>query len=239
MFDSRGPTLGELARLALSSTTRGYDLLAPKFEYTPFRTPDAVLVELAKQVGPDDSIDRALDLGCGTGAAMVHLRPKCRQEVVGVDLSVGMLREAKKQVEAAKGAADIRLVKADFLDIDFAGEFDVITSVGAFGHVLRDQQDAFARLVFQALRPGGRFLFVTTEMPPVLSRAWLGSRLSNGAMHVRNALLKPEFIMFYLTFTLERAREVLGAAGFKIEVQRPFLDGPFQRFLMVEAKRSC
>ena len=39
MFHPQGPTFWELARQALSSTQRGYDLLAPKFDFTPFRTP--------------------------------------------------------------------------------------------------------------------------------------------------------------------------------------------------------
>ena len=33
MFHPQGPTLWELAVQALSSTERGYDLLAPKFEF--------------------------------------------------------------------------------------------------------------------------------------------------------------------------------------------------------------
>src|SRR2546430_8673021 len=43
VFHPKGPTLRELAVQALSSTERGYDLLAPKFDCTPFRTPDAIL----------------------------------------------------------------------------------------------------------------------------------------------------------------------------------------------------
>ena len=42
MYHPDGPTFWELARQALSSTTRGYDLLAPKFDVTPFRTPDGI-----------------------------------------------------------------------------------------------------------------------------------------------------------------------------------------------------
>ena len=48
MFDPEGPTLFELARQALSSTEHGYDLLAPKFDVTPFRTPDAILTRAAR-----------------------------------------------------------------------------------------------------------------------------------------------------------------------------------------------
>ena len=43
MFSSQGPSLPELAVQALSSVESGYDLLAPKFDHTPFRTPDGVL----------------------------------------------------------------------------------------------------------------------------------------------------------------------------------------------------
>ena len=46
MFHPKGPTLLELTKQALSSTTKGYDLLAEKFEYTPFRTPDILLEPL-------------------------------------------------------------------------------------------------------------------------------------------------------------------------------------------------
>ena len=38
-------------------------------------------------------------------------------------------------------------------------------------------------------------------------------------MRVRNALIKPEFVMFYLTFPLERAVELCGEAGFGTRVE--------------------
>src|SRR5688500_8468718 len=100
MFHPQGPTLRELARQALSSVPRGYDLLAPKFDHTPFRTPDSVLRPALALLGGARSLGSALDLGCGTGAALRHLRPRCRERCVGVDLSAGMLAEAKAQLEA-------------------------------------------------------------------------------------------------------------------------------------------
>src|SRR5580658_7046945 len=66
MFAKDGPTLFELICQALTSTSRGYDLLAPKFDLTPFRTADAVLEPSIQAIGP---VDSALDLCCGTGAA--------------------------------------------------------------------------------------------------------------------------------------------------------------------------
>src|SRR5215831_7672310 len=94
MFHPQGPTIWELIVQALSSTERGYDLLAPKFEYTPFRTPDAILVPALAHLGGPGSIATALDVCCGTGAALRHLRPLCRDQVVGIDISRGMLEVA-------------------------------------------------------------------------------------------------------------------------------------------------
>ena len=237
MFDPRGPSLVELAKQALSSTTKGYDLLAPKFEYTPFRTPDEVLEPLAEAIGPAKSIDRALDVCCGTGAAMRVLRPLCREYVTGIDLSRGMLEEAEKLLEDGPGDAEVRLECVDTFEMDYDEEFDVVTTCGSLGHILEHQQDLFAHRVWSALRPGGRFVFPTSEMPPVASRRWLVSRTFNAVMHLRNAVIKPPFIMFYLTFTEERAREVLGRKGFEIEVQRPYEGSDFSALrLMVATK---
>src|SRR5262245_52013564 len=98
---------------ALSSTERGYDLLAPKFDRTPFRTPEPVLIALAKVVGGRRSIGSALDVCCGTGAAMRHLRPLCTERVIGIDFSQGMLDEARRQLADGPGDARVDLIRGD------------------------------------------------------------------------------------------------------------------------------
>src|SRR3954469_25903641 len=100
MFGKDGPTLVELLHQALCSTERGYDLLAPKFDATPFRTPDEILVPVIDAIGP---VDAALDLCCGTEAAMRLLQPNCRVRLAGIDFSQGMLAEAEKRLEGAPG----------------------------------------------------------------------------------------------------------------------------------------
>jgi hypothetical protein len=59
----------ELAMQALSSVEGGYDLLAPKFDYTAFRTPDAVLAATAGALRPLGPFGRGLDVCCGTARA--------------------------------------------------------------------------------------------------------------------------------------------------------------------------
>ena len=239
MFDPRGPTLLELAHQALSSTTKGYDLLAPKFEHTPFRTPDPLLRPLSEAAGEDGEIASALDIACGTGAVMRALRPHCTDHVTGIDLSSGMLDEAARQLEKDGGSAEIRLLRMDALQMNFDAEFDVAASAGAFGHILHDQQDAFARRVHRALRPGGRFLFVTHPMPSPRQSEWWLARGFNAAMHLRNALRDPPFIMFYLTFTTERARQVLERNGFDVEERTPYTDTQWpQMRLMIATRRG-
>ena len=236
MFDPKGPSFIELARQALSSTTRGYDLLAGKFEHTPFRTPEELLEPVAQVAAEGDGVGSALDVCCGTGAVMRHLRPICTERVTGIDLSAGMLAEARRQLRDAPGEAAVELIRRDVFEMGFEGEFDLATCFGAFGHILHEQQDAFAERVRAALKPGGRFIFATRPMPPVLSKTWLFSHGFNAAMHLRNALKEPPFIMFYLTFTLDRACEVLERHGFELDVRRPYT-GEYDTLRLVVATR--
>ena len=221
MFHPRGPTFWELARQALSSTERGYDLLAPKFDYTPFRTPDELLAEIAPYLGEANSLDRALDICCGTGAAMRIMRPLCREAVVGIDMSQGMLDVAGQRLNDAAGmnnGADVVLVRGDVLAMPFDAEFDLAVCFGALGHIRTKDERAFVRQIASVLRPGGRFVFVTTRMPPKWSAAYWLSRGFNAAMHVRNWLIAPPFVMFYLTFLLPDCARLLEQAGFQVEV---------------------
>src|ERR1700691_5709846 len=91
MFSPQGPSLGELTAQALSSVEGGYDLLAPKFDRTPFRTSDGVLDATAEALRPFGPFGSGLDVCCGTGAGMRVLEPLCRQPATGVDFSAGIV----------------------------------------------------------------------------------------------------------------------------------------------------
>ena len=238
MFHRKGPTFLELARQALSSVEHGYDLLAPKFEYTPFRTPDPVLKAAMAQVGPPGSVDRALDLCCGTGAALRFLRPLCRQEVVGVDLSRGMLDEAGRLLADAPGEAKLTLVQSNVLELAYEAGFDVVTSFGAFGHILEEDEPRLAQVIARALRPGGRFIFVTAHPPSAWNPGYWLAKGFNAAMRVRNAIWKPPFVMYYLTFLWPGVRARLEKHGFRVEGRRGMCPAPYDRAIIVIATRS-
>jgi ubiquinone/menaquinone biosynthesis C-methylase UbiE len=239
MFHPDGPSFVELLRQALSSTERGYDLLAPKFDATPFRTPDAILEPIAREVGPPGSVKDALDVMCGTGAAMAWLRPLCTERVAGIDFSAGMLAEARARVTKAAGSAEVVLVRGDVLTMSFDREFDVVVSTGAFGHILEKDEPRLLGNIQRALRPGGRFVFPTAEPPPLSTPGfWLGHAF-NAAMHVRNALIAPPFVMYYLTMLWPAVREKLERAGFDVEAKRGVFPKPFAAGMLVVATRRA
>lgn len=234
MFHPDGPTFFELAQQALSSTERGYDLLAPKFDHTPFRTPDEVLKPIAQWIGP---FDRAVDLCCGTGAAMSALRPYARRGVTGVDTSEGMLAVAADNVAAAPGGGTVQFVRHDALTWDGAERFDLAVSFGAFGHILRADEARFVDVVFRALAPGGRFVFVTGRNPGPIHPMWWAAHGFNAAIRLRNLAIRPAFHMYYLTFLWPDVRGLLEARGFEVTAHEGLLEGRFSRAIVVEARR--
>ncbi|WP_320784478.1 class I SAM-dependent methyltransferase [Streptomyces sp. CRN 30] len=225
MFTPQGPGLRELAVQALSSVERGYDLLAPKFDHTPFRTPDDVLDAVRAALPAWGPFRHGLDLCCGTGAGMEVLREVCRESVTGVDISAGML--AVGRGKSAPGAAGrpagdtgprTAWVRGDALALPFGPAFDLVVSFGAFGHFLpRDLPALFAQ-VHSVLRPGGRFAFPLPAPAPPGSRGYWATLGFDAAMRVRNAVWRPPFVMYYRPFRLGLVRPELERAGFDVEL---------------------
>jgi ubiquinone/menaquinone biosynthesis C-methylase UbiE len=234
MFHPRGPTFCELARQCLSSTEQGYNLLAPKFDYTPFRTPHVILKVIQKHLKQYTPIDSALDICCGTGAVMQILRPLCRAYVVGIDFSRGMLEVARKKTETTEGDAELEFVHGNVLNMPFYAEFDMAVCLSAHGHILAKDKTRFVNQVASALKSGGRFVFVTSYRPPVWSKRFWFCHTFNVVMALRNLLIRPPFIMYYLTFLLPEVKTLLENHGFEVEVKKAF-DGKLSHLRLVIA----
>ena len=210
MFSPQGPSVRELAVQALSSVERGYDLLAPKFDHTPFRTPDGVLDATADTLRPFGPFGRGVDVCCGTGAGLRVLRSVGQGRITGVDFSAGMLAQARR------AHPDARWVRADVRALPFAGAFDLAVSFGALGHFLPAERPALFAGVYRALRPGGVFAFPIGAPQPVTSR-WYWALLGfDVAMRIRNAVWRPPFVMYYRTCPLPAVRDDLTASGFTV-----------------------
>jgi SAM-dependent methyltransferase len=210
VFSPHGPSLRELAVQALSSVEGGYDLLAPKFDHTPFRTPDGVLDATSGALRPLGPFGRGLDLCCGTGAGMRVLESVCQGPIMGVDFSTGMLAQARR------AHPDAGWVRADARALPFAGGLDLAVSFGALGHFLPAERPVLFAGVYRALRPGGVFAIPVGAPPPVTSIWYLALAGFDLAMRVRNALWRPPFVMYYRTCPLQAIRNDLTASGFTV-----------------------
>ena len=210
MFSPEGPSLRELALQALSSVQGGYDLLAPKFDHTPFRTPDEVLDATAGALRSLGPFGRGLDVCCGTGAGLRVLDSVCQGPVTGVDFSTGMLAQAHR---AHPGATWVR---ADVRALPLAAAFDLAVSFGALGHFLPAERPALFTGVYRALRPGGVFVFAIGAPPPVTSGGYWALLGFDLAMRIRNVIWRPPFVMYYRTCPLPAVRDDLAAAGFAV-----------------------
>ncbi|MGE3467523.1 MAG: class I SAM-dependent methyltransferase, partial [Pyrinomonadaceae bacterium] len=103
----------------------------------------------------DAGID-VLDVGCGSGRAMIALAkkyPNCR--FAGYDFSEEGISRARADAEKA-GVTNVRFEVRDAADIGETAAYDLITSFDA----IHDQAKPAAMLesISQALRPGGTYL---------------------------------------------------------------------------------
>jgi ubiquinone/menaquinone biosynthesis C-methylase UbiE len=208
VFSPHGPTLRELCVQALSSVERGYDLLAPKFDHTPFRTPQSILGATTRALSQLGPFDDGLDVCCGTGAGALVLRPLCRGRITGVDFSAGMLARARD------AHPDATWVRADARALPFAAGFDLAVSFGAFGHFLPAERPALFDGAYRALRPNGLLALPVGTPPPLASVSHWAALGFDLTMRVRNAVWRPPFVMYYRTGPLRAVHDELTAAGF-------------------------
>ena len=103
---------------------------------------------------------RVLELGAGAAAGARWLDGQ-GAEVVAMDLSAGMLRQAR--AGADRSGVRVPLVQADALALPFADSvFDIVcTAFGAIPFVA--DSGAAMREVARVLRPGGRWVFSITH----------------------------------------------------------------------------
>jgi cyclopropane fatty-acyl-phospholipid synthase-like methyltransferase len=157
---------------------------------------------------------------------------------VGIDFSAGMLAACRERFPESLSDPAVELVLGDVLEMQFQEEFDLAVTVGSLGHILPRDEPRFIERIHAALVPGGRFAFVTAEWPPWWSRRALLSRAFNAAMLARNALWRPPFIMYYLTFLLPQVQRLLEQHGFQVALYRGIFEGPLRPLVVVVATKT-
>jgi len=140
--------------MSAQKPTVDYDAIAPHYDvrYGVNQLPGiaGLLRETLAEVGGPNA--RVLEVGCGTGHWLGVLAPHTCQ-MVGLDLSAGMLGHARRQVPASG------LAQGQAGRLPFAGaSFDLLLCVNALHHF--PDPRAFIAESRRVLRPGGTWVNV-------------------------------------------------------------------------------
>ncbi|MBS0341173.1 MAG: tetratricopeptide repeat protein [Proteobacteria bacterium] len=150
-----------------------------------YRAPELTAQLVAQLLGPPNGDCAVLDAGCGTGLCGPLLKPYAR-ELIGVDLSAGMLAKAQpRQVYD-------RLEKAEltaFVEAEPAGRYDLVVSADTlcyFGDL-----SAVINATARALADGGWMVFTVEGLPEDSSEDFHlnpHGRYSHSARYLRQVL---------------------------------------------------
>jgi len=135
-----------------------FDAVASGYDHPMLSSFDATANVVARASRLVDG-EQALDLATGTGKVALALASQVPgAEVLGLDLSSGMLHEARAKAAAA-GLSNARFVQGSFDDMEFGPRFNVVTcSFGLF--FVDDMVAALTRFGLQAV-PRGRIVLST------------------------------------------------------------------------------
>ncbi|HEX8521168.1 MAG TPA: methyltransferase domain-containing protein [Tepidisphaeraceae bacterium] len=138
-----------------SSTKKIYDVHSMFYDATFGRLVRRRIERAIRHMNISDT-DRVLDLGIGTGVSLNYYPNKGR--IIGVDLSAGMLREARKKIRE-RGLDHTSVFQANALQLPFGDDtFDHVF----ISHVISVVSDPYM-LVKEAQRvakPGARIVVV-------------------------------------------------------------------------------
>ncbi len=114
----------------------------------------SLLGKWQRAAGRQGSLSRALDFGCGVGRLVIPLARRF-EEVVAIDVSESMLREANKNCTAA-GLSNVAFVKSDDAVTALTGSFDFVVSYIVFQHIPPVRGYLIMDRLLSSVNPGGR-----------------------------------------------------------------------------------
>jgi len=154
MFGEDVPVADEFTLLP-----RYYDAL---MRDVPYKMWVRYIIELLQRIDPSFAFTRVLELACGTGTVALEFAKRgC--EVVGVDISPGMVQVAKEKAARLGVNRLARFYVQDISELDLSGEppFDLALCLFDSLNYITDPERlarVFARTL-PFLHPGGYFVF--------------------------------------------------------------------------------
>ncbi len=118
------------------------------------------VVKLVSHTNPE----RILDVATGTGDLAINLSKTGASEIIGLDISAGMLEVGKEKVKIKKLDTTISMVQGDSENLPYENNyFDAITV--AFGVRNFENLEKGLSEIFRVLKPGGIFIVLETSIP--------------------------------------------------------------------------
>lgn len=118
------------------------------------------LVNLLKAKKPN----RILDIATGTGDLAIQLVDTGAKEIIGLDISSGMLDIGKKKIADKELTSQIKMVIGDSEDLPFSDNyFDAITV--AFGVRNFENLEIGLSEIYRVLKPNGNLAILETSVP--------------------------------------------------------------------------
>jgi SAM-dependent methyltransferase len=140
-----------------------FDNYARRYDGESFTRGTAGECDFIEAEANHDRSVRILDVGCGTGRHAIELTRR-GYPVTGIDLSPSQLQRAREK--AAEAGLDIPFLVQDARNMTFEGAFDLVIMLCEGGFPLMDTDEENYRILggaARALRPGGKFIFTTTN----------------------------------------------------------------------------
>lgn len=129
-----------------SAMAEEYNTAEPHFRKESIERVEGIVEEIASRI----TVDKVLDLGCGTGFMINILRSRVK-EIMGVDVTQAMLDKVD-----TSGKASISLINADTGKVELASNYYDLATAYTFLDHLYDMTPTF-RNCYNSLKKGGLF----------------------------------------------------------------------------------
>ncbi len=160
------------------------------------------------------SMAKVLDVGCGPGIETAYFR-QAGLLTVGLDFSIGMLKQAQQQVGTGFGQADMRQLPVA------AASLDAVWMQASLLHLPRvDAPQAIAE-AYRVLRPSGHY--------------YMSVKQGDGEEYIANLADQPRYFIYYQP---DEVRQLVTSGGFTI-IDQWLVETPYVNWIAVIATKSA